>query len=114
VVVISGTPANSTIFHAGNPLTLGASGSGGTAFAYLDNVRITKGVARYDSDSGYTPSFGTTPDPHFANVVFLSGFNGMDGSTADRESANSTRPSPFNPNATLSTEHGEIGSFPTS
>lgn len=44
-----------TLFNATATLTMGTSNGGGNVMSgYLDEVRITKGVARYASDSGYT------------------------------------------------------------
>lgn len=59
VMVASGTPVNSAIFNgvAGNvPLNVGGTPVlGSFSFpGYLEEVRLTKGVARYASDGGYT------------------------------------------------------------
>jgi hypothetical protein len=56
VMVHSDTPADSTI-EATTGVMLVHSGTG----YYLDHIRITKGVARYDSDGGYTPSSALYP-----------------------------------------------------
>lgn len=48
----SGTPFSTTV-----PLTIGATNDGGAPhLGWIDEVRITAGVARYASDSGYTVS----------------------------------------------------------
>jgi hypothetical protein len=58
-MLTSVTPANSVIFATtGNPL-INASGAGQTG--WLDNMRITKGVDRYNNDAGYTPATGPFP-----------------------------------------------------
>jgi len=53
---------------------------------WLDETRVTKGVARYASDAGYavpTAAFPRVacPDPHFSQVVLLMGYEGANGST---------------------------------
>ncbi|RUT97045.1 LamG domain-containing protein, partial [Mesorhizobium sp. M7A.T.Ca.TU.009.01.3.2] len=52
----SATPANSAIFNSNSALVIGAQGTTGSVDmnGWLDEVRITKGVARYASDGGYT------------------------------------------------------------
>jgi hypothetical protein len=57
-VVGSATPANSIINHnTGNIVVIGAgTGFGGNPLAgWIDEVRISKGVARYKTDAGFTP-----------------------------------------------------------
>ncbi|RUT88128.1 MULTISPECIES: DUF2460 domain-containing protein [unclassified Mesorhizobium] len=51
----SATPANSAIANVASPLAIGAQGGSGQVDmnGWLDEVRITKGVARYASDSGF-------------------------------------------------------------
>lgn len=51
-----------TIFDSPNELSIGASNLGGSGFnGWIDEMRITKGVARYASDSGYTPATAAFP-----------------------------------------------------
>jgi len=52
----SSTPSNSTIYNSATVLTIGGESNGTARIlnGWLDEVRITKGVARYASDSGYT------------------------------------------------------------
>ncbi len=54
---LKNTPIDSSLF-ASSTLTLVTNGGGNNApqETYIDNVRITKGVALYDSDAGYTPA----------------------------------------------------------
>jgi len=55
-MVASATPADSSLFNAApSYLAIGNDSLGARTFnGYVDEVRITKGVARYASDSGYT------------------------------------------------------------
>jgi hypothetical protein len=56
VMVGSSTPTDSSMAAANTAvLTIGIDGLGGRSWdGWIDEVRITKGVARYASDSGYT------------------------------------------------------------
>jgi hypothetical protein len=55
VMVGSATPADSTMHNSTAALSIGADSGGGRSWqGWIDEVRITKGVARYASDSGYT------------------------------------------------------------
>jgi hypothetical protein len=55
VMLASATPPNSAIFNSPQVLGIGATSAGGGALdGWIDELRITKGVARYASDSGYT------------------------------------------------------------
>jgi len=58
VMKYSTTPANSAFFAAASTLNFGSNGNPN---GYVDHIRITKGVARYGSDSGYT--FSASPFP---------------------------------------------------
>ncbi len=52
-----------TLFSGTEILTVGTiAGSTSTSNAYIDEVRITKGVARYASDSGYTVDTEAFPE----------------------------------------------------
>ncbi len=62
VMIASATPANSAIHDPGEHLTIGSDGLfSGKVNGYLDEVRITQDVARYASDSGYTPATAAFP-----------------------------------------------------
>ena len=79
---INGTQTGSTYTDNNNyiqgPLTIGARYDGASGFlGYLDDVRISKGVARYTTT--FTPS--TTPLTGDLNTVLLLHFNGANNST---------------------------------
>ena len=63
VMLGSSTPANSAFFDSTAHLQIGTSPGGGPMNGWIDEVRITKGLARYASDSGYTVT--TDPFPRF-------------------------------------------------
>ena len=90
VMVASNTPPDSSIYTGtGFPLNIGNQGTGGGVRPFdgnIDELRITKGVARYANDSGFavpTAAFPRVacPDPHFSQVVLLMGYEGANGST---------------------------------
>lgn len=54
VVYASATPADSAIFNSTGALEIGRSWATAAYDGWLDEIRITKGVARYASDAGYT------------------------------------------------------------
>jgi hypothetical protein len=62
VMKASSTPANSNIFNSTAVLTIGADDGGSNAYnGWLDEIRITKGVARYGSDTSFTPPTAAFP-----------------------------------------------------
>lgn len=63
VMLGSDTPANSVINDSNSGLAIGAQNTSGTVdmHGWLDEVRITKGVARYASDAGF--AVPTAPFP---------------------------------------------------
>ena len=59
----SSTPADSSIFNASTGLAIGANGLNLANFnGWIDELRITKGTARYASDSGYDVPTEAFPD----------------------------------------------------
>lgn len=61
-MVGSSTPANSAFFNSAVKLVIGATAGGGAALnGWIDEIRITKGVARYASDGGYTVTTAAFP-----------------------------------------------------
>jgi len=56
VMIASATPSNSTMAATSGVLSVGcnAASGGRTWPGWIDEVRITKGIARYASDAGYT------------------------------------------------------------
>jgi hypothetical protein len=78
-----------TLFNSTAPLSIGANYNATSLQfdGFIDELRITKGIARYASDSGYTVPTAAFPrtqyvigDPHWSNVVLLMGFEGANGS----------------------------------
>lgn len=77
--------SSATLVNDANaPLCIGANATAGEGFSgWIDEVRLTKGLARYTS--GFTPPSGAFPDdeigdPDFAKVVALLHFEGADAS----------------------------------
>ena len=64
-MVVSGTMSADIANHSPTAMRLylfGGGGSGGAGLpGYLEEVRVTRDVARYDSDAGYTPLVGRFP-----------------------------------------------------
>lgn len=105
---VSGTPQSST----GDTLTIGSYNN--TAInAYLDEIRITKGVARYTNSftlPSISPTYSNTgSDPYFAsNVTLLCNFNGSNGSAYDFHDATGNQMTGSG-NASLSTAQYKFG-----
>lgn len=62
-MVGSSTPANSAIQNVSRQLGIGCNDNSVGSFpsGWIDEIRITKGVARYASDAGYTPATASFP-----------------------------------------------------
>ena len=114
--------STTTVRNLANSTSLLAIGSDpvGTYISqgYMDELRITKGVARYASDSGFavpTAAFPRVqcPDPHFAQVVLLMGFEDVNGSTGapgmTDESSHAHGVATDNGNAAISTAQFKFG-----
>jgi hypothetical protein len=75
-------------FNPTQPLSIGSDATGSTRYldGWVDEVRITKGYARYANVAGFTapttayPRTVTATDPNFSSVVLLLGFEGPAGS----------------------------------
>lgn len=75
--------------YAISPAHIGAAGhspNDAQLIGWIDEVRVTKGVARYTAnfsvpDTQFPPEEEATPDPYFANVTSLIHFDGTNGST---------------------------------
>jgi hypothetical protein len=62
VMVGSDTPANSAFFNSSNSITIGMTEFiGALSDCWIDEVRVTKGIARYASDSGFSVPTGAFP-----------------------------------------------------
>lgn len=62
-VMVGSDSTPRTLFNSGNTLSIGSNDSHNAFFlnGWIDELRITKGVARYASDGGYTPEAGAFP-----------------------------------------------------
>ncbi|CDX29021.1 conserved hypothetical protein [Mesorhizobium sp. SOD10] len=58
----SSTPADSSFFNSTSPLRIGAPLFGGDSMnGHLDELRVTKGIARYATDTSFTPPTAAFP-----------------------------------------------------
>lgn len=60
-MVASATPGTAAIDNSADDLSIANAGSGIGFEGYIDEVRLTIGTARYDSDSGYTTPTAAFP-----------------------------------------------------
>jgi hypothetical protein len=104
-VLVASTNIGAAVLNTANaPLTIGAlytSAAGGVNAStswpgHIDEIRITKGVARYDSAQGsfQYPALPfpdpITTDPYFPDVSLLLHMDGTDGTAAFTDSSNTT------------------------
>lgn len=103
-------------FNAGTSrsITLGNvwSLNGDNFQGYLDEIRVTKGIALYPV-TGFTPPAeafpDTTLDPNFNQVSLLLHMDGTDGSTTFTDSSNNAITLTANGNAKISTAQSKFG-----
>lgn len=107
VMVIKTTGYNHNISGSTAVLSIGSLRPAGFAGfdlnGHVDNVRITKGVARYASDGGFTAPTAAYPinDVYYSDVVILPDFNGTNGATTAPDESPYARALTFNGNAQL-------------
>lgn len=90
----AGTYNDSNNYGVGSVVTLGKAGRDGNGQFYgsMDEIRVSKGIARYTGP--FTPpnapftgmTTGQAADPNFSNVAVLLHFDGTSGSTAFSDS----------------------------
>ena len=76
---------------------------------YIDDFRITKGVARYTEDFAIPTSEASSSDPYFSSTKLLLNGNGTNGSTTFTDSSNSSHTVTASGNAQISTTQSKFG-----
>ena len=123
VAVISDSVSTTSLIASEDPFRIGAFNDATTAsptleweFAgHVDEVRVTKGQARYIANfvpttSAFeaTDATAQTQDPHFSNVKLLGSFDGSDAATSASDDAG-LRTLTFSNGAALSTSVKKFG-----
>tara|TARA_Y100000004_G_scaffold60084_1_gene67056 strand:- start:2083 stop:2943 length:861 start_codon:yes stop_codon:yes gene_type:complete len=94
-----------------NGLNVGGASDGYGIHGYIDDLRITKGVARYGNFTPPTAGFSTlTPvEPYFHNNSLLLHGDGTNGSTTFKDDSINNHTITVNGNAQISTAQSKFG-----
>ncbi len=106
---LSYNKVNNDNLHIGRVLSGSNSGTIYYLHGYLDDLRITKGVARYTGDFTIPTSEASSSDPYFSSTKLLLNGNGTNGSTTFTDSSNSSHTVTANGDAQISTAQSKFG-----